>query len=149
MARATSTGPDVIVNYMAGKTNNIDSKGTRREPMPGGAYSPRIRGRVWLNVDDRGCFGIGKIALLEQIRRDGSISRAASAMRMSYKRAWDLVDAMNRIAGEPVVVTETGGRGGGGAHVTERGIRMIETYRDLEQRLIAFLRKESERIDFE
>lgn len=124
-----------------------NSGAAKREPMPGGAYSPRIRGRIWLNVGNRGCFGIGKIALLEHICEHGSISRAASAMHMSYKRAWDLVEAMNRIADEQVVVTETGGRGGGGARVTERGIQMIETYRDLEKRLAAFLQHESDRLD--
>lgn len=119
-----------------------------RAPMPGDALSPRIRGRIWLNVEERGCFGVGKIALLEHIRDQGSIRRAAAAMGMSYKRAWDLVEDMNRVAGEAIVVTETGGRGGGGARITPRGRGIIKTFRELERRLATFLQDESDRIQF-
>ncbi|MFZ1680439.1 MAG: LysR family transcriptional regulator, partial [Rhizobiaceae bacterium] len=62
--------------------------------------------RVSLRLDfDQGRLGPGKIALLEQIAETGSISAAARALAMSYKRAWDLVEAVNRVFPEPLVST--------------------------------------------
>jgi molybdate transport system regulatory protein len=77
-------------------------------------------------------LGPGKIALLESIAQSGSISAAARIHAMSYRRAWMLVDAMNRSFDMPLVVTSTGGREGGGAAVTELGQTVIELYRDAE-----------------
>ena len=63
-----------------------------------------------INLDPDGRIGPGKIELLEQIAAFGSISAAARNMDMSYKRAWDLVEEMNRLFGKPVVSAQTGGR---------------------------------------
>ena len=60
--------------------------------------------------------GPGKIALLDAIAETGSISAAARALGMSYRRAWLLIDTMNRCFREPVIETASGGKGGGGAH---------------------------------
>lgn len=76
-------------------------------------------------------MGPGKADLLEAIARCGSISAAARDMGMSYKRAWDLVDTMNKCFREPLVVTATGGSHGGGAQVTEFGHGVLRRYRDL------------------
>ncbi|MEO8417351.1 MAG: winged helix-turn-helix domain-containing protein [Methylophilaceae bacterium] len=77
-------------------------------------------------------IGPGKADLLEAIDRSGSISAAARAMGMSYKRAWDLVDTMNKSFREPLVATATGGSHGGGAQVTEFGYEVLRRYRDME-----------------
>lgn len=77
-------------------------------------------------------MGPGKADLLEAIERAGSISAAAREMGMSYKRAWDLVDTMNRCFKHPLVSTATGGSHGGGAHVTEFGRDVLHRYRDME-----------------
>ena len=77
-------------------------------------------------------IGPGKADLLEAIERNGSISAAARDMGMSYKRAWDLVDIMNRSFREPLVATATGGSHGGGAQITEFGYEILRRYRDLE-----------------
>jgi len=77
-------------------------------------------------------MGPGKADLLEAIGRAGSISAAARQMGMSYKRAWDLVDTMNRCFRQPLVATTTGGSHGGGAHVTEFGRTVLHRYRDME-----------------
>lgn len=77
-------------------------------------------------------MGPGKADLLEVIDRVGSISGAAREMGMSYKRAWDLVDTMNRCFKQPLVATATGGSHGGGAHVTEFGHDVLRRYRDME-----------------
>jgi molybdate transport system regulatory protein len=77
-------------------------------------------------------IGPGKIALLEQIGRTGSISAAGRALRMSYRRAWELVEELNRNVGCPVVTTAAGGSGGGGASLTAAGIAVIAEYRAIE-----------------
>jgi molybdate transport system regulatory protein len=64
-------------------------------------------------------LGYGRVTLLGRIRQYGSISQTAKSMDMSYRHAWDLVDSMNRQSPEPLVETTTGGKGGGGAKITE------------------------------
>lgn len=77
-------------------------------------------------------IGWGKIALLEQIERTGSISAAARAMGMSYRRAWLLVEETNAQTRHPVVATNIGGTHGGGAGLTETGHRLVAAYRAIE-----------------
>lgn len=79
-------------------------------------------------------MGPGKADLLEAIDRTGSISAAAKAMNMSYKRAWDLVDTMNKCFHQPLVSTATGGSHGGGAQVTEFGIDVLKRYRMMQSK---------------
>ena len=79
-------------------------------------------------------IGPGKVDLLEAIASTGSISGAARAMNMSYRRAWLLVEEMNKTLIEPVVSTATGGTKGGGARLTSTGERVIHHYRSLESR---------------
>ncbi|TCM22331.1 molybdate transport system regulatory protein [Novosphingobium sp. PhB165] len=80
-------------------------------------------------------MGPGKADLLEAIRAHGSISAAARAMDMSYRRAWLLVDAMNRCWAQPLVATSPGRAGGSGAQLTEAGETILAHYRALEQRI--------------
>jgi molybdate transport system regulatory protein len=94
-----------------------------------------IRPRVYLDADL--AIGPGKVDLLRQIDAMRSISAAARAMRMSYKRAWQLIDTLNRGFGAPVVATATGGRGGGGAMLTDLGRELVLRYAALEERLNA------------
>ena len=79
-------------------------------------------------------MGPGRAALLSHIARTGSITSAARAMGMSYRRAWQLVEAMNKSFAEPLVVTEVGGRRGGGAVVTALGKRLVALYRAMENK---------------
>jgi molybdate transport system regulatory protein len=79
---------------------------------------------VRIDLDPQGRIGPGKIQLLENIRANGSISAAGRAMDMSYKRAWDLVDEINRICGHAAVERQTGGRNGGGAVLTPFGLSL-------------------------
>jgi molybdate transport system regulatory protein len=85
-----------------------------------------------IDLDPDGRIGPGKIALLEAIAGTGSISAAARAMGMSYKRAWDLVDEMNRLFGKPVVSAKTGGSRGGGAELTPIGQSVVDRFRAIE-----------------
>ena len=86
---------------------------------------------IRIDFDDEGRLGPGKVALLEQIEREGSISAAGRAMNMSYKRAWELVSEINRTFEEPLVTAQTGGRAGGGAALTPRGQELIRQARQL------------------
>src|ERR1700733_16059918 len=80
---------------------------------------------VRIDLDAEGRIGPGKIQLLEKIHVCGSISAAGRAMDMSYKRAWDLVDEINRICGRAAVDRETGGKNGGGGVPTPFGFFLI------------------------
>ena len=97
------------------------------------------RGHIWIEKDGETYLGSGRIFLLTQIKELGSISKAAKSMRMSYKRAWDLVDAMNRHAGQPLVVTSKGGKGGGGASLTQKGEKVVREFNDLLSQFHQFL----------
>ncbi|HWK47181.1 MAG TPA: winged helix-turn-helix domain-containing protein [Stellaceae bacterium] len=78
-------------------------------------------------------IGPGKVRLLELIGETGSIAAAGRAMGMSYRRAWLLVDALNRLFAQPVVSTAQGGKSGGGAVVTGFGQALIGHYRGIER----------------
>jgi molybdate transport system regulatory protein len=88
--------------------------------------------KIHIPYGDVSAIGPGKADLLEAIDRSGSISAAARDMGMSYKRAWDLVDTMNKSFREPLVATATGGSHGGGAQITEFGYEVLRRYRDIE-----------------
>jgi molybdate transport system regulatory protein len=77
-------------------------------------------------------IGPGKVAVLEEIGRSGSISAAGRALKMSYRRTWELVEELNRTLGNPVVQTAAGGSGGGGAVLTPVGQAVISSYRAIE-----------------
>jgi molybdate transport system regulatory protein len=88
--------------------------------------------KVTLVLDSGSRIGPGKAALLESIHTTGSISAAARAMGMDYKRAWLLIDSLNRAFTSPVVDRATGGAGGGSATLTTLGSDLVARYRRLE-----------------
>jgi molybdate transport system regulatory protein len=98
--------------------------------------------RLSIRVDlaGGGRIGPGKIALLEAIAATGSISAAGRALKMSYRRAWELVEDLNQGLGVPVLHTAAGGTGGGGARLTEAGLRVVSEYRALEAATLAAAR---------
>lgn len=91
---------------------------------------PKLIMRIDFPPEDR--LGRGKIELLEQIRSEGSITNAGRAMGLSYRRAWMLVAAMNRMFSTPVVESKRGGGGGGGAVLTAFGEELIARFRGME-----------------
>jgi molybdate transport system regulatory protein len=97
---------------------------------------------VRIDLDSEGRIGPGKIQLLENIQSCGSISAAGRAMDMSYKRAWDLVDEINRICRHPAVERQTGGKNGGGAVLTPFGMSLVARYRKIERDAASAVRKE-------
>ena len=107
---------------------------TNGKPLP--SLSVRI------DIDAAGRIGPGKIELLETSHRSGSISAAGRAMEMSYKRAWDLVDEINRICRQAAVERQTGGKNGGGAVLTPFGLSLVARYRKIERTAATAARKE-------
>ena len=97
---------------------------------------------VRIDLDSEGRIGPGKIQLLENIHKNGSISAAGRAMDMSYKRAWDLVDEVNRICRQAAVERQTGGKNGGGAVLTPFGRSLVARYRKIERSATSAARKE-------
>ncbi|MGE5088756.1 MAG: winged helix-turn-helix domain-containing protein [Candidatus Levyibacteriota bacterium] len=96
--------------------------------------APEVQFRLRIVRGDDIAIGPGKVDLLEAIGSTGSITAAAKALGMSYRRAWLLVDTMNRCFAQPVVEAETGGRRGGGTRLTEVGAEVLRRYRNIETR---------------
>ena len=112
--------------------------GEMRKSVAKGLPSLSVR----IDLDPEGRIGPGKIQLLENIRSHGSISAAGRAMSMSYKKAWDLVDEINRICGQAAVDRQTGGKNGGGAALTPFGESLVARYRRIERAAATAARKE-------
>jgi len=93
-------------------------------------------GRFWLTLDGKNFLGRGRIELLQRIRETGSISKAAKAMKMSYKAAWDAVDAMNTAWQSPLVES-----GPAGSRLTEDAERLIAAFNKAEAKHAAFMEK--------
>lgn len=92
-----------------------------------------------IDLDQTHAVGPGKVKLLELIEKTGSISAAGRAMEMSYRRAWLLIDELNRLFREPVVTTKLGGKAGGGAALTIFGRGLVQSYREMEREAHASL----------
>lgn len=108
-----------------------------------------LNGSVWMTIDGKNFGGPGRIALLARIADTGSITQAAKAIGMSYKAAWDAIETMNTLAGEPLVARVSGGKGGGGTCLTARGKTLVENFRLLEtehRRYIEALGKQAEKL---
>jgi molybdate transport system regulatory protein len=102
-----------------------------------GADRPGLTVRFRIDLGDQRAIGPGKIALLEHIGASGSLSQAARELGMSYRRAWQLFESLNRSFRERVVATSTGGRGGGGALLTPFGTELVQSYRRFESTIQA------------
>jgi molybdate transport system regulatory protein len=107
---------------------------------------PGFRGRIWIDGPEGTFIGYGRVVLLERIREHGSITKAAKSMQMAYRHAWDLVDSMNRQAKRPFVELSTGGKGGGGARVTEEGEKAIKLFWRFHDDLQSFLNREEKKL---
>lgn len=94
----------------------------------------KAHGRFWLTLEGRNFLGRGRVELLQRIGATGSISQAAKAMKMSYKAAWDAVDAMNQAWPTPLVES-----GPGGSRLTAEADRLIAAYLDADARHREFL----------
>lgn len=106
----------------------------------------KLVGKLSVETEFGAFLGDTRIRLLEAIERYGSISKAAKAVPLSYKAAWDAVDAMNNVSEEPLVQRSTGGRHGGGTVLTEYGRRVVAMYRAVEEEYQAALDRLADRL---
>lgn len=96
------------------------------------SVAPEFKLRMRITQGDLIAIGPGKIALLEALDEAGSITAAAKALGMSYRRAWLLIDELNQSLREPAVVTAAGGAQGGGSRLTDSGRALVTLYREIE-----------------
>lgn len=106
-----------------------------------GAY--KIKSRIWICTDNGTFLGEGRVQLLKRISEYGSISKAAKSMKMSYKKAWELVDSMNKQSSSPLVKGQVGGKNGGGSELSELGMKVVSNFEELQKRNIEFLNNET------
>ncbi|WP_233268933.1 winged helix-turn-helix domain-containing protein [Mucilaginibacter lacusdianchii] len=107
----------------------------------------KYTGKLYLEINGERVFGPGRLELLERIQASGSIRQAALQMKMSYRRAWEFIDHMNTHLGEAVVIAERGGRGGGQAIVTPKGLNAIREFKAFHQKFREFLQEHSAQIN--
>jgi molybdate transport system regulatory protein len=114
------------------------SQKANRPPRPKVHAAPQVR----ILFGQSYPLGPGKVKLLEAVGRTGSISAAAREANMSYRRAWVLIDEVNHLFRGPLVETTTGGKGGGGAHLTELGQEALTRYRAIEAKVLLVVEAE-------
>lgn len=95
----------------------------------------KIRFKCWLEEEGEKFYGPGPNELLKRIQKEGSLSKAAGQMNMSYKKAWDLVKRLNHHSSQPFVILKKGGEHGGGAEVTAYAMQVIKEYDKLQKEI--------------
>ena len=101
----------------------------------------QLKVRCWIDIDGERFFGPGRAELLELIHETGSISKAARSMGMSYKKAWEMVEGLNKSSRKPYVIAHKGGEKGGGTQVTPAGLAMLAAYKKLSEKLYSIVDK--------
>ena len=107
----------------------------------------KIKSRIWIELDNHVLLGEGRVHLLKAIQETGSLSKAAKALNLSYKKAWNLLDSVNKSSKKPVTINSTGGKGGGGAELTEYGISLIGVFDEINQNCWEFLDAQIKKIE--
>ena len=103
----------------------------------------KIKSRIWIENKESIFLGEGRIQLLKAIETEGSLSKAAKSLNMSYKKAWNLIDAINKTAPNPIVEKSTGGSGGGGTIITPYGKKKISQFETLKQNCWDFMKTQN------
>jgi molybdate transport system regulatory protein len=107
----------------------------------------KIKSRIWIEADNNVLLGEGRVRLLKAIDQTGSLSKAAKSLKISYKKAWTLVDAVNKSSKKPVTVTSIGGKGGGGAILTDYGKNLIQAFEEINKNCWSHLDTQIEKIN--
>ena len=111
--------------------------------MKAAKRSVEIKAKCWTELNGEKFLGPGNIGLLKTIAEHGSITRAAQSMGMSYKKAWAMIDEMNKLAKSPLVITNKGGSNGGGTEITEGGKKEIAAYDKINKKILSIIKSES------
>ena len=98
--------------------------------------------KIKIEINKNLNIGPGKVALLEAIISQGSISSAAKYIGMSYRKAWNLVTEINSAAHKKIILTNTGGKGVGGTKISSEGIKFIKAFRNIEEKALKELSNE-------
>ena len=107
----------------------------------------KIKSRIWIESEDKVLLGEGSVHLLKAIQEMGSLSKAAKSLNISYKKAWQLLDSVNKSAKNPVTINSIGGKGGGGAELTEYGKSLVLVFDEINKDCWEFLDKQLEKIE--
>jgi molybdate transport system regulatory protein len=107
----------------------------------------KIKSRIWIESENNVLLGEGRVHLLKAIQKKGSLSQAAKSLNISYKKAWQLLDSVNKSAKEPVTINSVGGKGGGGAKLTDYGKSLIKAFDEINKNCWTFLDKQLEKIE--
>lgn len=127
--RAWYGAPRLRAGIALGTVPAVYSRAPTRDPE---VPVPKLRIRI--EFDGQHTLGPGKIRLLEAVDEHGSISAAARSMQMSYRHAWEMLDDINQCFAEPAILTEAGGRAGGGTQVTDFGRELVARYRAIQDK---------------
>jgi len=109
--------------------------------------SYKIKSRIWIESKNKVFLGEGRVQLLKAIDETGSLSKAAKSLNISYKKAWGLIDSVNKSAKQPVTINSIGGKGGGGAELTDYGKSLILAFDEINKNCWEFLDKQLEKIE--
>lgn len=109
--------------------------------------SYKIKSRIWIESDDNVLLGEGRVHLLKAIHATGSLSKAAKSLNISYKKAWQLLDSVNKSAKQPVTINSIGGKGGGGAALTPYGEALIAAFDTINKNCWTFLDEQISNIE--
>ena len=107
----------------------------------------QIGGKLWIECKGEKFFGPGPVELLERIGQTGSINKAAKEMGLSYKKAWEILDFANKTTAVRLVITQSGGKEGGGTIITDEAKKLISYHHGLRKRFEQFLKNETRRIN--
>jgi molybdate transport system regulatory protein len=107
----------------------------------------KIKSRIWIEADNKVLIGEGRVRLLKAIEETGSLSKAARSIQISYKKAWTMLDAVNKSAKCPVTESSTGGKGGGGAILTAYGKELINAFEAINKNCWTHLDTQIEKIN--
>lgn len=102
----------------------------------------KIKSRIWIEVDNNVLMGEGRLRLLQAIDKTGSLSKGAKTVGISYKKAWRLIDSINKTAKTSVVVTSTGGKNGGGTFLTSHGKALVRAFGTINKNCWKYLDKQ-------
>ncbi len=95
----------------------------------------KFRFKIWSEVEGKGVLGPGRFQLLFALQRTGSINAAAGEVGVSYRRAWGQIREMERILGYPLIISNRGGRSGGGTELTPQALALLNEYEQLNKKV--------------